>query len=451
MPETLNEVDGAVTVSAPEDAGVHGDAAQRRVDIARVRAVRRFAAQKVRPFAGSGPVYDSVVIAGSGIGALTFAGRLVQDPRFAGKVTIVAPEAQESRRLIQGVNLRGFGADFMAAAVGTTHAGLVREFASAHLNPVCHRQTVGLARRRAGKWELESGPAPWLGGHKGSVAPSAYGFRNGRVTAGLASLLASRPVRFVSEKVSSAEQLREYAEGDRPLLVNATGFPTLLGGTPIAPQRMVIAVQGPFATSARGLDGIDPQSALAPAFPRSGVIDVGYYTPFSDPLSPRSDWYGIVSRVVDAKSSFDKDAHHEAMIDELVGLAETMGLDPDDHDETLSRSVVPAYPWGSIPASPLGVLNLSLAYSGGNPAVYADGMTTAAVGGYLGAEAVLAGVADIEHVVRRALRNIHRYNYLWYCETNRITPLSVALLRAAPRPAMLYPHTASRRVWLSAA
>ena len=51
--------------------------------------------------------YDSAVIAGNGIGALAFAGWLAQSPLFEGKVTVVAPPVVESRRLINGVSLRG--------------------------------------------------------------------------------------------------------------------------------------------------------------------------------------------------------------------------------------------------------------------------------------------------------------------------------------------------------
>ncbi|WCT06028.1 hypothetical protein [Rhodococcus qingshengii] len=421
------------------------------VDLIRRREVRKFATRNVRHGSGTGtPHYDSVVIAGNGIGALTFAGRLAQDRRFKGQVTVVGPTIPESRKLIQGVNLRGFGADFMAAAAATTHARLVNQFASSELNPACHSQTVGLSEKVHGRWDLVSGPAVWLGGKHGSSAPSAYGFRNSRVTNGLAELVGELSVKLVDEKVTSADHLRSYAQGKNPLLVNATSFPEILGEPRVAPQRAVIAVQAPFTTGTRGLHGMRPRTALATGFIRDGVIDVGYYTPFSDPLSPKSRWYGIVARVVDATTKFDAKRHQAAMTEELLGLADTMGLDVDDLDETLTQSVVPAYPWGRVPHSPPGTLNLSRAYSGGNPAFYADGMTTASVGGYLGAEAVLHG-ADPDVVVRRALRNVHFYNMLWYCETNVVTPLSRLLIKNIPGPAMLYPHTASRRVWYSAA
>src|ERR1700724_4130358 len=64
--------------------------------------------------------YDSAVIAGNGIGALAFAGWFAQTPLYEGKVTVVAPPVVESRRLINGVTLRGRAIDFMSTALDTT-------------------------------------------------------------------------------------------------------------------------------------------------------------------------------------------------------------------------------------------------------------------------------------------------------------------------------------------
>ena len=87
-------------------------------DLARRIAVRDFL-NKAIPGRGM-CAYDSAVVAGNGIGALAFAGWLAQSPLFEGKVTVVAPPVVESRRLINGVSLRGRGIDFMSAALDTT-------------------------------------------------------------------------------------------------------------------------------------------------------------------------------------------------------------------------------------------------------------------------------------------------------------------------------------------
>src|SRR5258708_40226070 len=87
-------------------------------DLTRRKAVDDFVHKTIK---GQGAcAYDSAVIAGNGIGALAFAGRLAQSPVFEGKVTVVAPAAIESRRLINGVTLRGAAVDFMTAALDTT-------------------------------------------------------------------------------------------------------------------------------------------------------------------------------------------------------------------------------------------------------------------------------------------------------------------------------------------
>src|ERR1700752_1964083 len=90
----------------------------RGADLARRIAVRDFLSKAITGRGGC--AYDSAVIAGNGIGALAFAGWLAQSPLFEGKVTVVAPPAVESRRLINGVTLRGRCVDFMSGALDTT-------------------------------------------------------------------------------------------------------------------------------------------------------------------------------------------------------------------------------------------------------------------------------------------------------------------------------------------
>ncbi|MCK5755109.1 MAG: hypothetical protein KAH46_20635, partial [Mycobacterium sp.] len=92
----------------------------------RNESVQRFVRRFVPATGTHPPSYDSVVIAGNGIGAQTFAAQLAKHPRFGGKVTLVSPPAQESRRLINGVSLRGVAADFLSSAVGVDHATLLQ-------------------------------------------------------------------------------------------------------------------------------------------------------------------------------------------------------------------------------------------------------------------------------------------------------------------------------------
>ena len=426
---------------------LNGTAQTRRRDT----SVQQFIDRYVPATGPHVPSYDSVVIAGNGIGAQTFAAQLVKHPRFAGKVTLVAPRAQEARRLINGVSLRGIAADFLSAAVGVDHAALVQAAAGTALpGPVAHRQTAAMAGDHNGEWTF-SNAGPWQGGNKGSSAPLVYGVRNSRLVAGLRELLAEHPVEYVEDMVESESHLRSYAAGSRPLLVNATTKPTLLGRVSSSPRRMVLAVQAPMFEAASGIcRPLQPDTAFAPLVRRAGIIDVGYFTPFADPLSPRSNWYGIFARVVDADSGFDKDAELATMTAQLHGVATGLGLVIDDAAETLAGALVPASPWGKVAPSRQGTLELKQMYSGGAPCYYADGMVSAAVGGVVGAEAVARG-QDPDAAIRRALRPWRRHNFLWWLETNRIAPLTDRLLRVNVQVSMAYPHSAGLRMWKSAA
>ncbi|MCB1126658.1 MAG: hypothetical protein KDM81_09200 [Verrucomicrobiae bacterium] len=394
--------------------------------------------------------YDSAVIAGNGIGALAFAAHLARNPRFAGKVTVVAPPAAESRRLINGVSVRGIAADFMAAVLNTTHDGLMQIMSgSLEAAPVAYRQTAAMAVPRGSSWQFTR-RGQWQAGATAQT-PVVYGLRNSRVVAGMGELARSFPIDFVDARVESAAQLRSLSNGRKPLLVNATTNPGLLGGESKKPQRMVLAVQVPFIAGPGGVKHpLQPQTAFAPLIRRKGIIDVGYFTPFRDPMSPRSDWYGIVARVVDSDSGFDKDEELQIMTDELLGMAAAMGLSPDDIDETLAKAMVPASPWGKIAPSGPGTLELKRHYSGGAPAFYADGITSALIGGAVGAEAIIHG-ANADEAVRSALRRWRRHNFLWFVETNKIAGVADLLMRINVPAAMFYPHTVGAKIWSSAA
>src|SRR5246127_3630740 len=420
----------------------------RGADLARRTSVRDFLNKTIR---GRGVcAYDSAVIAGNGIGALGFAGWLAQSPLFEGEVTVVAPPVVESRRLINGVTLRGRAIDFMSAALDTTLDDILEVMSgSSEAPPVCYRQTAAMAMQRGTAWRFGK-RGQWQNGLPDN-RPIAYGLRNSRVVGGMRELASKLPIKFVDEKVESAPHLRSFSAGRHPLLVNATTVPTLIGGEAKPPKRMVLGVQVPFIAPERGVSyPLEAETAFAPVVRRAGTIDVGYFTPFSDPLSPRSSWYGIYARVVDRDSAFNKDAELRIMTEQLFGVGEAMGLTPDDPEETLGRAFGPASPWGTVAPSAPGTLELKRHYSGGAPVFYADGMIMSLVGGVVGAEAVIHGV-NPDDAIRRALRPWRRHNGLWYFETNKIPFLSEMLLRANPAAAMAYPHTVGLGLWASAA
>ena len=422
--------------------------AVRGTDLARRSSVRDFLD---RAISGRGMcVYDSAVVAGNGIGALAFAGWLAQSPLFEGKVTVVAPPAVESRRLINGVTLRGRAADFMSAALDTTLDDILEVTSgSAQLPPVAYRQAAAMAIQSGSSWRF-SRRGQWQNTLSANRA-IAYGLRNSRVVGGMRELAAKLAIEFVDERVESAAHLRSFSSGRHPLLVNATTVPGLIGGPATPPKRMVLGVQVPFIGPDRGVSyPLEAETAFAPVVRRAGAIDVGYFTPFRDPLSPRSSWYGIYARVVDPNGTFNKDAELRIMTEQLFGVAAAMNLIPDDPEETLGRALVPASPWGTVAPSAPGTLELKRHYSGGAPVVYADGMVTSLAGGVVGAEAVIRGV-NHDEAIRAALRPWHRHNLLWFLELNKIPLLSEMLMRANPAAAMAYPHTAGMNLWASAA
>src|SRR6201993_5160232 len=125
----------------------------RGADLARRTSVPNFLNKTIK---GRGNcAYDSAVIAGNGIGALAFAGWLAQSPLFEGRVTVVAPPAVESRRLINGVTLRGRGIDFMSAALDTTLDEILKVMSgSAAQPPVAYRQAAAMAIPRGSSYRF---------------------------------------------------------------------------------------------------------------------------------------------------------------------------------------------------------------------------------------------------------------------------------------------------------
>lgn len=420
------------------------------VDVARARSTRKF----VDGFLSRShkPKYDCVVVAGNGIGALSFAARLARSPEFQGKVTMIAPPIKESRRLIDGVTLRGKAADYISAALGVTHKQLIEKITGDDTGKAsCHRVTTAMVYQKGSEWECRKS-APWLGDHSGSDKPVLYGARNSRTTGGMWELMQGLGIEYIPNMVKSTDQMRDHALGENPLLVNVTYNPTLLGNqSPEKTSRKVCVVQAPFKTVSRGIQApMESGSGFAPLIRRDGIIDVGFVTPFSDPLSPKSSWYSILARVVDEEKGFDKEYELKTLTDELLQTADRYGLEVDDPEETLAAACVPGASYTKPPRSAPGTLELKSNYYGGNPAYYADGMISAAMGGLLAAEAVIKG-DDPQDIVWNAARKIRFHNYLWWIETTKMAFAVDTLMRTNVGLAMAYPHSWGFKNWASAA
>lgn len=414
-------------------------------ELKRGDSVDTFIQRRIKPGA---PRHDSVVVAGNGIGALTFAATLARDPRMEGRVTVVAPPIEESRRLINGVSMRGLAADFLCHALGVDHDEFLDAVGTPGRRPVAHAQTVSFAEKeRDGSYSFTP-PGAWQGVMNTSNE-LLWGVRNSRVTAGMTEFMQGLGIKWVEERATGLDHLRDLALGKNALVANGTTNPSLLGAAASSPRIRVLAVQAPMLEREGGVrQPLGYNNAFAPLINRDGTIDVGYFTPFADPLSPRSTWYGIFARLVDADASYDKERELDIMQEQLFGVAEGLGLEIDDPSETMARALVPASSFGKVPPSPSGTLELRRAYAGGAPCYYADGILSSAIGGVVAAQAVLNG-ADADRLVRSSLKQVRWVNYLFHLQCMRFPGLVDWAGRRNVSVAMAYPHAMGVGLWAS--
>lgn len=448
---TLDEIEPATDIAAPErSAGsvtgyVHTDRdAIRDAHIGKL--LDRFAGK------GSRPYYDSVVIAGAGFTASIMAARLARSEEFHGKVVLAGPRAEESRKLKDGATLRGHGADYICYALGVPHYAYV----DALYGDIIDCRGVGTrnvltmaAKSPSGAYEFAR-IAPWQGGRTGYPRPLYYGARNSRMQGAMHELMDRAGVIEVPEAISSLDQAHALAPGKRPLIVNASHNTALLSGKAPQADWATIAVQAPLVVRPDGFRNVDSNTALFAGVLRNSRVDVGLFNPFGDPLSPRASFYGITVGEVSHRAGFDKQREIDVLTEELYGIADAMGMDVDDPDETLTSGFVPGSPW-KAPKSVPGTLELQLIAHQGVSATFSDGMTSGASAAVAAAEAVIRGT-DPDRAARRAVREITRDRRIWNIQRNKLAKPFDFLMRNFGEGIALYPYTAhARTTWGSAA
>jgi hypothetical protein len=199
-----------------------------------------------------------------------------------------------------------------------------------------------------------------------------------------------------------------------------------------------------------GFRFVDSNAALFAGVNRGSTIDVGLFNPFGDPLSPRSTFYGIMVGEVSHRAGFDKQREIDTLLDELYGIADTLGMDLDDPDETLSTGLIPGSPWKAPKSSP-GTLELQLIAHQGVSATFSDGMTSGASAAVAAAEAVIRGT-DPDRAARRAVREITRDRRIWNFSRNKLTRPFDFLISHFGEGVAVYPYTShARSTWGSAA
>jgi hypothetical protein len=407
---------------------------------------------------GGAPVHDSVVIAGGkGITAWTLAARLARSEQFAGRVVVAGEPVAETRQLVNGCSMRGTSADWLCYALGVPQARLIRQIAGPNFagQPVATKQLTTMARPGvAGRWEM--GPtASWQGGRRGLGRPVMYGGRNSRMANAIRELLDAGGIIEVDDAITSLDDARALAPGKKPLLVNLTRNAKLFGADAPAPKRVTLAWQCALRVGPDGLKRpLTGTSAFAPLVHREGAVNVGYFTPFADPLSPDATWYGLMVRPVgQAPNRIDKGREVALLREEVLGIAEAVGLEPVDVEETCFGGLAPAPGFGKVPRSAPGTLELRRLASPGAVAYYADGILGGAVSATVAAEALIRGI-DPHDAIVKAMAPVRRYNDIWWFETTRIprlVDLAIGTSRLTTRIAMGYPHSASVNYWASRA
>jgi hypothetical protein len=405
-------------------------------------------------FAGTGsrPYYDSVVIAGAGFTATIMAARLARSEQFHGKVVLAGPRTVESRLLKDGATLRGHGTDYICYALGVPQNTYVDALYGDIIDGrgVGTRNVLTMSKRSPnGTYEFAR-VAPWQGGRTGYPRPLYYGARNSRMQGAMYELMDSAGLIEVPEAVNSLEDAHALAPGKRPLIVNASHNTALLSGKAPQVDWATIAVQAPLAVRPSGFRIVDSNTALFAGVLRDSRVDVGLFNPFGDPLSPRSTFYGIMVGEVSQRAGFDKQREIDILLDELYGIADGLGMDIDDPDETLTTGFIPGSPW-KAPQSAPGTLELQLISHQGVSATFSDGMTSGASAAVAAAEAVIRGT-DPDVAARRAVREITRDRRIWNIQRNKLARPFDFLMRNFGEGIALYPYTShAGTTWGSAA
>jgi hypothetical protein len=369
------------------------------------------------------------VVRGNGVGALVCAARLARSGAFEGRVRVAAPFPVANRRLVNGCTLRARSLDYYAAALGTQPGSLVTGlFADRSEVAQTWGQRFAVAREGApGRFTLGS-LTRWMGDDTPN-AVMAYGLRNGHLVGHLAEQVAAMGVPFDDDVPETFDECVQRAHGSRPLVVNGTHVPvTDLPAHP-APDRFVVASQHPMRR--RSGATLPAHSSFVSLRRRAGAFDAGVFFPFVDPLSPGADYYGIFYRIERPGGGFAKPEALAAMRGTVEGVADALGLDPVDADETRGEAMVPCLPWRDVPTSRPDWLDLHRTYSACAPIITGDGMARAGLAGWVAAEAILAG-EDPVSATNHSLSVWRRANRGFAFLMTRLTRFSEPLLRRAP-------------------
>ena len=382
------------------------------------------------------PRFDSVVVRGSGIGALSCAIRLARSRSFEGRVLVAGSPLKESARLIGGCTLRARALDYFALAIGTTRALLIEEiFGHSASSAATYQQLFAIASgnnenlrlRRFGVWQSASKHDP--------QAALAFGLRNGHLVSTLREHAQARGVQFVGELPHSLQDCRDLALGTQPMVIDAANRPLQDGRPGGGPTGFIAASQLTFRQSSREVDKnqgrlVPGASALIGKRSRYGM-DLGVFYPFADELTTQADYYGIFYRAVPSSEADNAESHKAAMRETVRRVGAVLDLHPTDEEHTRGEAFIPSYSWSNVVDEVPGLLHLQRTYDAGVPIISGDGMSRAGLAGWLAAEAILAGT-DPSPLLNRSLRRWRRANRNLSLVMTTLAPLVHPILRVIP-------------------
>ena len=384
------------------------------------------------------PRYDSAVIIGNGINALSVAARLARSQSFAGRVVLVGRPGEQQRRLIGGLTLRARALDYFAACLGVSR-GLILErlYEGRHGEAASYAQKVArFTRREDGSYELGR-IGEWMTRwrHQGRVL--AYGVRNSHLAGVLHELMAGLDYRWEDAKPGSMTDCLDLAPGDNPIVINTKPAPLLgVGHSFRKPSQYVVAAQLPFANPRQAEKGLLPHnSSLFCARRRRGRLAASVWYPMIDPLSPSARYYSVFYRVVRAGTELHKNAEIETLKNHLLGIADTLGFEAVDPEATMGTAMVPCSPTRPDREIAPNYLHLARFHNSGTPIIAGDGMARAGLTGYVAAEALLAGVEPRDYL-ERAHAAWARRNRLAHYMFNELSWITDPALKWTPGRAL---------------
>jgi hypothetical protein len=380
-----------------------------------------------RADAAEGRPVDCVVVAGASLTGLLVVAEL-SPARWHGRVILVDPGIERSRRLVGGCSLRRSTLEAIAAALACTPDDLVSAISGGRAT--VQRLNAGVAScagerirfsRDLTMHELEPDTGP-LGL---SASPE-------RIRSAVRQRVVALGVQIVPRSIDSARDLAALAPGARALLINASSDDLFARRATPPPRHWVVASQAPCVVPApRGLR-LSPFTAhvFFAGFPEGMHATV--FCPFHDPRSPAASWYGIDMRLIAAREAADPERAIGSTSDALARMAAAVGLELHDPAETLGTALAPV-PRRRRPASVDGTFDAVPAFSPGAAAIYGDGMLAAATGAQALGAAIRSGSHEHDRMVARALRGIRVRNRLM--QTVMWTPfdLVACAVRLVPR------------------